>query len=248
MRCFQRTETILLPETAFLIEKGEAMNPLARRCGAVLALLCTAVLLQPVWTRASAEDYEELFRQAQADPSRRAVLVAQYSQQRSLPEYVQEIAYSEQVTALAITRPLRQYRDGEWGLTNNTRGIGKGYPSFITFGPRMFSPGFNVADFESVLQHEATHARYWATGRLTYMDRVDTDEARLAKGVLPVLFELDALKAQLEHPSWRRTSPAFRKGQEAYKQKWMDELNKLRTQLAATNIAPLLDRIWNNYR
>jgi hypothetical protein len=105
-----------------------------------------------------------------------------------------------------------------------------------------------VDDFESVLQHEAAHARYWATGRLTYMDRVNTDEARLAKGVLPVLFELDALKAQIEHPSWRRTSPAFRKGEEAYKQKWMDELNRLRTQLAVTSIAPLLDRIWNNYR
>jgi hypothetical protein len=149
---------------------------------------------------------------------------------------------------MAVTHPLRQYRDGEWGLTTNTRGIGKGYPSFITFGPRMFSPAFNVADFESVLQHEATHARYWATGRLTYMDRVDTDEARLAKGVLPILFELDALKAQIEHQSWRQTSPSFRKGQEAYKQRWMDELNKLRQQLAVTNIGPLLDRIWNNYR
>jgi hypothetical protein len=224
------------------------MNGLARRCGAVLALLSTAVFLQPVWSRASAENYEALFRHAQADPSRRAAFVAQYTQQRSLPEYVQEIAYSDQVAALAITHPLRQYRDGEWGLTTNTRGIGKGYPSFITFGPRMFSPAYNVADFESVLQHEAAHARYWATGRLTYMDRVDTDEARLAKGVLPILFELDALKVQIEHPSWRQTSPAFRKGQESYKQKWMDELSKLRKQLAVTNIAPLLDRIWNNYR
>ncbi len=224
------------------------MNALVRRCGAVLGLLCTAVLLQSVWTKALAEDDEALFRKAQQDPSQRAALVAQYTRQRGLPEYVQETAYSDQVAALAITHPLRQYRDGEWGLTTNTRGIGKGYPSFITFGPKMFSPAFNVADFESVLQHEATHARYWATGRLTYMDRVDTDEARLAKGVLPILFELDALKAQIEHPSWRRTSPAFRKGQEAYKQRWMDELDKLRKQLAVTNIAPLLDRIWNNYR
>jgi hypothetical protein len=248
MRWSRRTEMILLLEMAPFARKGNAMNALARWCGAVLALVYAAVLLESVWTRASADDYEALFRQAQADPSRRAALVAQYTQQRSLPEYVQEIAYSDQVAALAITHPLRQYRDGEWGLTTNTRGIGKGYPSFITFGPRMFSSAFNIADFESVLQHEATHARYWATGRLTYMERVDTDEARLAKGVLPILFELDALKAQIEHPAWRRTSPAFRKGQEAYKQKWMDELNKLRTQLAATNIAPLLDRIWNNYR
>lgn len=224
------------------------MNGLARRCGLVLALLCTTVFLQSTWTTTSADDCEALFRQAQADPSRRAAFVAQCTRQHSLPEYVQEIAYSDQVAALAVTHPLRQYRDGEWGLTNNTRGIGKGYPSFITFGPRMFSPAFNVADFESVLQHEAAHARYWATGRLTYMDRVDTDEARLAKGILPILFELDALKAQIDHPSWRRTSPAFRKGQEAYKQKWMDELNKLRTQLAVTSVAPLLDRIWNNYR
>jgi hypothetical protein len=224
------------------------MNALARRCAVLLALLCTAVLLQSVWSTAPAEDYEALFRQAQADPSRRAAFVAQYTRQHSLPEYVQEIAYSDQVAAVAITHPLRQYRDREWGLATNTRGIGKGYPSFITFGPKIFSPAFNVDDFESVLQHEAAHARYWATGRLTYMDRVNTDEARLAKGVLPVLFELDALKAQIEHPSWRRTSPAFRKGEEAYKQKWMDELNRLRTQLAVTSIAPLLDRIWNNYR
>jgi len=224
------------------------MNALARRCGAVLALLCSAVLLESVRTKALAQDDEALFSQAQADPSRRAGFVARYTQQRSLPEYVQEIAYSDQVAPLAVTHPMRQYRDGEWGFTTNTRGIGKGYPSFITFGPKMFSPLFNVADFESVLQHEATHAKYWATGRLTYMDRVDTNEARLAKGVLPILFELDALKAQIEHPSWRRTSPAFRKGQEAYKQRWMDELDKLRKQLAVTNIAPLLDRIWNNYR
>jgi hypothetical protein len=224
------------------------MNPYTRRCGAVLALLCTALFLQSVWTQASAEDDEAPFREAQADPAQRAGFVAQYTRQRGLPEYVQEIAYSDQVAALAVTHPLRQYRDGEWGLTTNTRGIGKGYPSFITFGPKMFSPAFNVADFESVLQHEAAHARYWATGRLTYMDRVDTDEARLAKGVLPILFELDALKAQIEHPSWRQTSPSFKKGQEGYKQKWMDELNKLRQQLAVTNIAPLLDRIWNNYR
>ena len=224
------------------------MDALARRCGAVLALLCTVMFFQPGWGTVQAEDYEGLFRQAQADPSRRGAFVARYTQQRSLPEYVQEIAYSDQLPALAVTHPLRQYRDGEWGLTTNTRGIGKGYPSFITFGPRMFSPAYNVADFESVLQHEAVHARYWATGRLTYMDKVDTDEARLAKGVLPILFELDALKAQIEHPSWRQTSPAFRKGQEAYKQRWMDELNKLRKQLAVTNIAPLLDRIWNNYR
>jgi len=224
------------------------MNAPARRSGAVLALLCTAVLMQTVATTAPAEDYEALFRQAQADTSQRAAFVARYTQQRSLPEYVQEIAYSDQVAVLAITHPLRQYRDGEWGLSTNTRGIGKGYPSFITFGPKMFSPAYNVADFESVLHHEATHARYWATGRLTYMDGVDTDEARLAKGVLPILFELDALKAQIEHPSWGQTSLAFRKGQEAYKQKWMDELNKLRTQLAVTSIAPLLDRIWNNYR
>lgn len=224
------------------------MNVVNRRGRAILALLCTVVLLQPVWSTIQAEDFEALFRQAQADPPQRAAFVVHYTKQSRLPEYVQDIAYSDQIAPLAVTHPLRQYRDGEWGLSTNTRGIGNGYPSFITFGPRMFFLGYNVADFESVLQHEASHARYWATGRLTYMDKVDTDEARLAKGVLPILFELDALKAQIEHPSWRQTSPTFRKGQETYKQKWMDELNKLRKQLAVTNIAPLLDRIWNNYR
>jgi hypothetical protein len=68
------------------------MNALARRCAVLLALLCTAVLLQSVWSTAPAEDYEALFRQAQADPSRRAAFVAQYTRQHSLPEYVQEIA------------------------------------------------------------------------------------------------------------------------------------------------------------
>lgn len=224
------------------------MKVVDRRDRAILPLLCTVIFLLPFLGTVHAEEFEALFRKAQADPSQRPLFVGHYTQQRGLPEHVQEVAYSDQVAVLAVTHPLRQYRDGDYGLTTNTRGIGKGYPSFITFGPKMFSPAFNAADFESVLEHEAVHARYWATGRLTYMDKVETDEARLAKGVLPILFELDALKAQMEHPSWRQTSAAFRKGQEAYKQKWMDELNKLRKQLAVTNIASLLDRIWNNYR
>jgi len=196
------------------------MNVSNRRGQAILALLCTVVLLQPVWSTIQAEDFEALFRQAQADPPQRAAFVVHYTSRAvCLSTFRHRLLRSDR--PLAVTHPLRQYRDGEWGLTTNTRGIGNGYPSFITFGPRMFFPGYNVADFESVLQHEASHARYWATGRLTYMDKVDTDEARIAKGVLPILFELDALKAQIEHPSWRQTSPTFRKGQEAYKQKWM---------------------------
>jgi hypothetical protein len=207
-----------------------------------------AALLQPTWSLVEAQDLEVLFRQAQTDASRRPVFVGLYTKQRGLPEHVYRIAYSDAVSALAVTNPLKQDRDGDYGLIRNTRGIGKGYPSIITFGPQMFSTAFNPADFESVFQHEATHARYWATGQLVYMDKVGADEARLVKGLLRILFELDAIKAQTEHSSWRQTSPGFRQGQEAYRQHWMDQLNELRKKVAPTNAGAFLDRVWNNYR
>jgi len=135
------------------------MDALARRCGAVLALLCTVMFFQPGWGTCRPKTTKD----SSPGPGRSLTtwaFVARYTQQRSLPEYVQEIATPISSPPSPSPTP-EQYRDGEWGLTNNTRGIGKGYPSFITFGPRMFSPAFNVADFESVLQHEAVHARYW---------------------------------------------------------------------------------------
>ncbi len=219
-----------------------------RQAPAILALMVMVMLLQPTWSPVAAQELETLFQQAQTDPSRRPVFVGVYTKQRGLPEHVYQIAYSDAVSALGVTSPLKQDQAGDFEYIKNTRGIGKGYPSIITFGPRMFSPAFNFADFESVFQHEATHARYWATGQLVYMDKVDTDEARLVKGVLRILFELDAIKAQTEHSSWRQTSPGFRQGQEAYKQHWMDQLNQLRQQVGMTNAGPLLDRVWNNYR
>jgi hypothetical protein len=224
------------------------MKFMNRQGPAVLALMVMVALLQPISTPLEAQDLETLFRQAQTDPSQRAVFVGLYTKRSGLPEHVYDIAYSHGLTALAVANPLKEDRGGDYGLITNTRGIGKGYPSIITFGPQMFSPAYNLADFESVFQHEATHARYWATGELVYMDKVDTDQARLVKGVLRILFELDALKAQIEHSSWRQTSPGFRKGQEAYKQHWMDQLNQLRRQVGMTNAGPLLDRVWNSYR
>lgn len=224
------------------------MRFLHRQSSAVLALIVMVALLQPTWSPVEAQDLEALFRQAQTDASRRLLFVGVYTKQRGLPEHVYDIAYSDGVSALGVTTPLKQDRAGDFEHIRNTRGIGQGYPSIILFGPTMFSPSYNFADFESVFQHEATHARYWATGQLVYMDKVDTDEARLVKGVLRILFELDAIKAQTEHTSWRQTSPGFRKGQEAYKQHWIDQLNQLRKQVGMTNAGPLLDRVWNTYR
>jgi hypothetical protein len=42
----------------------------------------------------------------------------------------------------------------------------------------MSSAAHNLADFESVFRHEATHAQSWTTRQLLYMDKLDTDEAR----------------------------------------------------------------------
>ena len=236
-------------KTALSGKKEKVMKIANRQGSAALALfVIVAALLQPTWSPVAAQDLEGLFRQAQTDPSRRPGFIAMYIQQRGLPEHVYQIAYSDAVSALGVASPLNQDRNGDFEHITNTRGIGKGYPSIITFGPRMFSPAFNLADFESVFQHEATHARYWATGQLVYMDKLDTDEARLVKGVLRILFELDAIKAQTEHSSWRQTSPGFRQGQEAYRQHWMDQLNALRKKMAPTNAGALLDRVWNNYR
>jgi hypothetical protein len=80
------------------------------------------------------------------------------------------------------------------------------------------------------------------------MDKPDTEEAQLVKGVLRILLEFDAIKAETQHSSWRRTSPEFRKSEEAYKQHWMDQLDELRKKMGPTVAGALLDRIWNNYR
>ena len=224
------------------------MTFVKRQGPAILALIVVVVLLQPTWSLVAAQELDALFRQAQTDASLRPVFLGVYTKRRGLPEHVYDIAYSDAVAALGVTSPLKQDRAGDFEHITNTRGIGQGYPSIILFGPQMFSSAYNFADFESVFQHEATHARYWATGRLVYMEKVDTDDARLVKGVLRILFELDAIKAQTEHSSWRQTSPGFRRGQEAYKQHWMDQLNHLRQRVGITNAGPLLDRVWNNYR
>ena len=113
----------------------------------------------------------------------------------------------------------------------------------------MFHPAYRYADFLSVIQHEAAHAKFWATGKLNHMDRVDTgkDSAVRLRGILPILFELDALETQMDHPSWERTSAPFRKGQEAYRQKWLDKLARLQKQSYMYDMKPLLERIRRTY-
>lgn len=210
-------------------------------------LALTVCLLQPAAAAAGGENLESLFQAAQSKPSQRRYFIATFTVRRGLPEHVLRVDYSPELGQLARTNPLRQYRSGKYGLTDSSRSIGQGYPSVVTFGPRLFHRCFNLVDFESVLQHEAAHARFWATGKLNHLDEVDTDEVRSFKGVLPIVFELDAIRTQMEYSSWQDTSAAFRKGQESYREKWLQELAGLREEYSRTNIAPLLDRLWRAY-
>jgi len=119
----------------------------------------------------------------------------------------------------------------------------------MTFGPKMFHHAFTYGDFQSVVQHEGAHAQFWATGELNYLENVDTSEnseVRL-KGLFPILFELDALKTQMAHPGWQRTSATFRKGQEAYRQKWLNKLDSLEKQSYMYDMNPLFKRIRRTY-
>ncbi len=192
---------------------------------------------------------ETLFKQAQSDPTLRTPFIEAYVQHEGLPENVLRIEYSEEVTTLALTSPLVKTKSDNYRPTSHALAIGRGYPSSMTFGPKMFHPAYRYADFQSVIQHEAAHAKFWATSKLHHLDRVDTgkDSKIRLRGVLPILFELDALKTQMNHPSWQRTSKPFREGQEAYRQKWLDKLEKLQKRSYMYDMKPVLERIRRTY-
>jgi hypothetical protein len=194
-------------------------------------------------------DIDVLFLQAQKNSKLRTYFLKAYVQQEGLPEHVLHVLYSEEVKMLAVSNPLVRTKSGDHRPTSHALAIGRGYPSRMTFGPKMFHPAYNYADFQNVVQHEAAHAKFWATGALNYLDDVDTSEnskVRL-RGLFPILFELDAIKTQTEHFSWQQTSEVFRRGQMAYRQKWRDKLERLGQQSFMYDMKPLLKRIRRTY-
>jgi hypothetical protein len=194
-------------------------------------------------------DLREFFSQAQREPHLRNAFIESYVQREELPDYVLEILYSNEIKVFAVTNPLVRTENGSYRTTSHALAIGRGYPSRITFGPKMFHPVFTYDDFQSVVQHEGAHAKFWASGKLNYLENVDTtenSEVRL-KGLLPILFELDALKTQMDHPTWKQTSVQFRTGQEAYRQKWLDKLDRLEKQSYMYEMNPLFKRIRLTY-
>jgi hypothetical protein len=192
---------------------------------------------------------QELFFQAQREPHLRHNFIKLYAQRQGLPNYVLEILYSDEVKVFAITNPLVRTENGDYRTTSHGLAIGRGYPSRMTFGPKMFHPLFTYGDFQSVVEHEGAHAKFWATGELNYLENVDTSEnseVRL-KGLFPILFELDGLKTQMEHPSWKQTSVQFRKTQEDYRQKWLNKLDRLEKKSYIYKLNPLFKRIRRTY-
>jgi hypothetical protein len=192
---------------------------------------------------------QQLFALAQADPSLRATFVELYRQQAGLPDHVLEISYSEQVEKLAISHPLIRTEKGNYRTTSHALAIGRGYPSKMTFGPKMFHSVFRYGDFHNVVQHEAAHAKFWATGKLNFLDDVDISEnskVRL-RGLFPILFELDAIKTQMNHSSWSETSQSYRGGQEAYRKKWLNKVDILEKQPFMYDLKPLFERIHRVY-
>ena len=194
-------------------------------------------------------DMDVLFLQAQTDSKLRTYFVRSFIQREGLPEHVLQVLYSKEVKMLAVSNPLVRTKNGNYRPTSHALAIGRCYPSRMTFGPKIFHPAYNYADFQSVVQHEAAHEKFWATGSLNYLDDVDTSEnskVRL-RGLFPILFELDAIKTQTEHSSWQQTSEVFRRGQMAYRQKWLDKLEKLGQQSFMYDMKPLLKRIRRTY-
>jgi len=208
-------------------------------------------LLPPCIDRVTGQtnDLRKFFFQAQREPQLRNNFIESYVQREGLPDYVLEIIYSSEVKVFAVTNPLVRAENGSYRTTSHALAIGRGYPSGMTFGPKMFHHAFTYGDFQSVVQHEGAHAQFWATGELNYLENVDTSEnseVRL-KGLFPILFELDALKTQMDHPGWQRTSATFRKGQEAYRQKWLNKLDSLEKQSYMYDMNPLFKRIRRTY-
>jgi hypothetical protein len=191
----------------------------------------------------------EFFSQAQKEPNLRNNFLKLYVQQQGLPNYVLEILYSDEVKVFAVSNPLVRIENGSFRTTSHALAIGRNYPSRMTFGPKMFHPIYTYGDFRSVVEHEGAHAKFWATGELNYLEHVDTSEnseVRL-KGLFPVLFELDALKTQMDHPSWKQTSARFRKAQEAYRQKWLNKLDRLEKKSYMYELNPLFKQIRRAY-
>jgi len=210
------------------------------------------VILVPAFmgiVQGQTDDMDERFLQAQTDSNLRTYFVRSYIQREGLPEHVLQILYSEEVKMLAVSNPLVRTKNGNYRPTSHALAIGRGYPSRMTFGPKMFHPAFNYADFQSVVQHEAAHAKFWATGSLNYLDDVDISENSKVRirGLFPILFELDAIKTQTEHSSWQQTSESFRRGQIVYRQKWLDKLERLEQQSFMYDMKPLLKRIRRTY-
>jgi hypothetical protein len=217
-----------------------------------LLVAAVSIILGPAFmgiAQGQTEDMDVIFWQAQTDSNLRAYFVISYVQKEGLPEHVLHLLYSEEVKMLAVSNPLVRTKNGDYRPTSHALAIGRGYPSRMTFGPKMFDPAYNYADFQNVVQHEAAHAKFWATGALNYLDDVDTSEnskVRL-RGLFPILFELDAIKTQTEHFSWQQTSEVFRRGQMAYRQKWLDKLERLGQQSFMYDMKPLLKRIRRTY-
>jgi hypothetical protein len=194
-------------------------------------------------------DLRGLFTQAQREPQLCDIFIEAYVQQEGLPDYVLEILYSDEVKFFAVTNPLVRIENGSYRTTSHALAIGRGYPSRMIFGPKMFHPAFTYEDFQSVVQHEGAHAKFWASGKLNYLENVDTSEnseVRL-KGLFPILFELDALKTQMNHPTWKETSVQFRKGQEDYRQRWLNKLDRLEKQSFMYDMSTLFKRINRTY-
>jgi hypothetical protein len=199
--------------------------------------------------KAQTNSLQELFSQAQIEPHLRGSFIESYVLLEGLPDYVLEILYSDEVRALAITNPLVQTGKENYRTTSHALAIGRGYPSRMTFGPRMFHAAFNYSDFHNIIQHEGAHAKFWATGKLNYLQDVDTSEnskVRL-RGLFPILFELDAIKTQMDHPSWQETSASYRRGQETYRQRWLNKLSKLEQKPYIYDMKPLFRRIRRTY-
>ena len=199
--------------------------------------------------RGQPDELRKSFSQAQREPNLRNSFIESYVHREGLPDHVIEMLYSSEIKAFAVTNPLVKTENGSYRTTSHALAIGQGYPSRMTFGPRMFHPAFTYDDFQSVVLHEGAHAKFWATGKLNFLENVDVSEngdVRL-KGFFPILFELDALKTQMDHPSWKKTSMRFRKAQEAYRQKWLDKLDSLEKQSYMYEMTPLFKQIRRAY-
>jgi hypothetical protein len=213
------------------------------------AVVLGMVLAPLLPNTAIAESLEVLFAKAQTNAALRDRFIDIYVEREGLPDYVQSMDYSRTIGQLARTHILVRLNDGDYSSTSHAMAYGRGYPSTISFGPKMFHPGHRYADFRSVGVHEAAHAKFWATGEVNYLDRLKDDELEeiRLRGGLYTLLELDAIKTQKAHSSWQYTSGQFRQGQESYRQKWLAKLEELRNRPYMYDIKRILDRMRRIY-